>query len=88
LKCDNDKIDFVVTDTGLGVPKAEQHKLFTKFFRAQNAKQMRPDGTGLGLYMTRKIIIAQGGTILFSSVEGQGSSFGFRFPRSAVEIKR
>jgi len=61
LKCDNDKIDFVVTDTGLGVPKAEQHKLFTKFFRAQNAKQMRPDGTGLGLYMTRKIIIAQGG---------------------------
>jgi len=88
LKCDKDKIDFVVTDTGLGVPKAEQHKLFTKFFRAQNAKQMRPDGTGLGLYMTRKIIIAQGGTILFSSVEGQGSSFGFRFPRSAVEIKR
>jgi signal transduction histidine kinase len=87
LKANEKTIDFTVTDTGLGVPREEQHNLFTKFFRAQNAKQMRPDGTGLGLYMTRKIISAQGGTILFSSVEGEGSTFGFRFPRSTIEVK-
>jgi signal transduction histidine kinase len=88
LKANNDIIDFTVTDTGLGVPKEDQRYLFTKFFRAQNARQMRPDGTGLGLYMTRKIISAQGGTILFSSVEGEGSTFGFRFPRPAIEVQQ
>lgn len=88
LKATDATIDFTVTDTGLGVPKEEQHNLFSKFFRAQNARQMRPDGTGLGLYMTRKIISAQGGTILFSSVEGEGSTFGFRFPRASIEIKK
>lgn len=87
LKADNEKIDFTVSDTGLGVPKSEQHNLFSKFFRAANARQMRPDGTGLGLYMTRKIIAAQGGIILFSSTEGQGSVFGFRFPLKNILVK-
>ena len=70
-------IEYAVTDTGLGVPKSEQNQLFTKFYRAPNARKMRPDGTGLGLYMAKKIIIAQGGSILFQSVEGEGSTFGF-----------
>lgn len=71
---------FTVTDSGLGVPRKDQPFLFTKFYRAQNARKMRPDGTGLGLYMARKIIIAQGGSIVFSSQEGVGSTFGFSFP--------
>ncbi|EFK95649.1 Sensor protein resE [sediment metagenome] len=78
---------FTVTDSGLGVPKKDQPYLFTKFYRAQNARKMRPDGTGLGLYMARKIIIAQGGTILFNSQEGVGSTFGFAFPyQSTINI--
>src|SRR6185369_13913696 len=44
-------VEYRVQDTGIGVPKAVQHKLFTKFYRAQNAQQARPDGTGLGLFM-------------------------------------
>ena len=79
-------IEYKVIDDGLGVPKSEQHHLFTKFFRAGNAKKARPDGTGLGLYMARKVIIAQGGSIIFESKEGKGSTFGFSFPRSTLEV--
>jgi signal transduction histidine kinase len=87
LTTDDKQVAFVVTDTGLGVPKSEQHKLFAKFYRAENARKIRPDGTGLGLYMAKKIIVAQGGAIIFKSTEGQGSTFGFSFPRKAVEQK-
>jgi signal transduction histidine kinase len=83
----NDKaVELRVVDDGLGVPKAEQHHLFTKFFRAGNAKKARPDGTGLGLFMAQKVIVAQGGAIIFESEEGKGSTFGFSFPLSSVTI--
>lgn len=69
-----------VRDTGIGVPKTEQAHLFTKFFRATNARKQRPDGTGVGLFLTKKVIVAHGGTIVFESIEGEGSTFGFRLP--------
>jgi signal transduction histidine kinase len=69
-----------VKDTGIGVPKSEQAHLFSKFYRATNARKQRPDGTGVGLFLAKKVIDAHGGTILFESVEGQGSTFGFRLP--------
>jgi len=75
-------VEYMVHDTGIGVPKDIQHKLFTKFYRAQNAQQARPDGTGLGLFMARKVVAAQGGSIIFDSVEGKGSTFGFRFSKA------
>lgn len=87
LEADDKQIRCTVNDTGLGVPKSEQHHLFSKFYRAGNARKMRPDGTGLGLYMAKKIIVAQGGAIIFQSTEGKGSTFGFSLPRSAVEQK-
>ncbi|MEO8105026.1 MAG: ATP-binding protein, partial [Candidatus Saccharibacteria bacterium] len=58
-------VELRVEDDGIGVPKAEQHHLFTKFYRAGNARQARPDGTGLGLFMAKKVIAAQGGSTLF-----------------------
>lgn len=77
-------LEFKVTDDGIGVPKEEQHKLFTKFYRAGNAKKLRPDGTGLGLYMAKKVVIAHGGAVFFKSPAGErrgakrpGSVFGF-----------
>lgn len=69
-----------VTDTGIGVPPSEQSQLFEKFFRASNARKQRPDGTGVGLYLAKKIITSHGGDVLFVSKEGQGSTFGFRLP--------
>ncbi len=71
---------FKVNDQGIGVPKDSRSKLFTKFFRAENARQQRPDGTGIGLYMAKKVVLAHGGSVLFESEEGLGSSFGFRLP--------
>lgn len=79
-----DAIEYRVNDQGIGVPKSEQHKLFTKFYRAGNARKARPDGTGLGLFMAQKVIAAQGGAVIFSSKEGVGSTFGFRFPKAKV----
>lgn len=79
-------VEFRVTDDGIGVPKSEQHHLFTKFYRATNARKARPDGTGLGLFMAQKVIVAQGGSIIFSSQENKGSTFGFSFSKSRLAI--
>jgi signal transduction histidine kinase len=77
-------IEFRVIDNGLGVPKDEQPHLFTKFYRAANARKARPDGTGLGLFMAKKVIAAQGGALIFESVEGKGSTFGFSFNKQQL----
>lgn len=86
LKETDEAIEFTVTDDGLGVPKAEQHRLFTKFYRANNAKKARPDGTGLGLFMAKKVVVAQGGAIIFKSQEGKGSTFGFTFAKAKLKV--
>jgi signal transduction histidine kinase len=75
-------VEYTVQDNGIGVPKKVQHKLFAKFYRAENAQKARPDGTGLGLFMAKKVIVAQGGSIIFESEEGVGSTFGFRFGKA------
>jgi signal transduction histidine kinase len=77
-------IEFTVEDDGIGVPKHEQHHLFSKFYRAENAKRARPDGTGLGLFMAKKVIVAQGGAIIFKSQEKKGSTFGFSFAKEKL----
>jgi len=87
LKADKNNVTYTVTDNGIGVPKPDQHKLFTKFYRAGNARKARPDGTGLGLFMAKKVIVAQGGSIIFETQEGKGSTFGFSFPRAKLEME-
>lgn len=69
-----------VVDRGMGVPKNVQKRLFTKFFRAENAQKQRPDGTGIGLYLAKKVTTGHGGKVLVESIEGKGSTFGFRLP--------
>lgn len=81
-------VSYSVTDNGIGVSKSEQPHLFTKFYRAENAKKARPDGTGLGLFMAKKVIVASGGAIIFKSQEGKGSTFGFCFPLKTTEAKK
>lgn len=88
LKDTKNSVEFTVKDTGIGVPKEQQHKLFTKFYRADNARKTRPDGTGLGIFMAKKVIVAQGGSILFNSKEGKGSTFGFNFPKGKLLVEQ
>ena len=71
------RITFTVRDDGIGIPKEDQKKMFTKMFRASNAGRVRPDGTGIGLYVVKNIIEASGGKLIFESEEGKGSLFGF-----------
>lgn len=80
LKQTEDIIEFTVKDTGIGVPEDEQAGLFSKFFRASNARTQRPDGTGVGIFLAKKVITDHGGEIIFSSREGKGSTFGFKLP--------
>jgi len=86
LRRDGDMAELRVHDTGIGVPKHEQAQLFTKFYRASNARKQRPDGTGVGLYLAKKVVTAHGGEVLFESQEGKGSTFGFRLPISKLEV--
>lgn len=80
LELDGDEAVFKVVDNGIGVPDDIKPKLFAKFFRAGNAQSARPDGTGLGLYLVKRVVEDQGGTIIFESKVGKGSTFGFRMP--------
>lgn len=80
-------VELRIKDDGMGVPKREQPHLFTKFYRAGNARKARPDGTGLGLFMAKKVIIAQGGSLIFDSEEGKGSTFGFVLSKAKLAVK-
>lgn len=80
LKKTGEDVEFVVKDHGIGVPEAEQSGLFSKFFRGSNARKRRPDGTGVGLFLAKKVVLEHDGEMIFSSVENKGSVFGFRLP--------
>lgn len=75
-----------VKDKGMGVPEEVQHHLFTKFFRAENARRQRPDGTGIGLYLAKRIVDSHGGKLVFESQLGKGSTFGFRLPIKKLSV--
>lgn len=80
LRSSGKMIEFSVKDSGIGVPKSEQANLFGKFFRGTNAKKRRPDGTGVGLFLAKKVILSHDGEMIFESEEGKGSTFGFKLP--------
>ncbi len=71
---------FEVVDTGMGVPDEYQPRLFEPFFRVKTQETRLIDGTGLGLYLVKSIIERHGGVMIFRSVHGQGSTFGFELP--------
>ncbi|QIK64768.1 PAS domain-containing sensor histidine kinase [Leucobacter viscericola] len=69
-----------VRDTGLGIPKDEQGMLYNRFFRASTATRNAVPGVGLGLTITKAIVIAHGGTMDFTSVVGEGTEFRMSLP--------
>jgi signal transduction histidine kinase len=73
-------VDLVVKDTGIGVSTEEQGQVFTRFFRASTATKRAIPGTGLGLAISRALVEQHGGTISFSSREGEGTTVTVRLP--------
>lgn len=69
-----------VSDTGIGIPKTQTHRMFSKFFRAQNAQLRQTSGTGLGLYVSKNIVEKHGGTLTFESKEGEATVFTITLP--------
>ena len=70
-----DQIVFEISDTGIGIPKAEQERVFREFFRASNAKTASKTGTGLGLAIVKAAVEQHSGTINVESEEGKGTTF-------------
>jgi CheY-like chemotaxis protein len=84
ISVDEQDIDVVVSiaDQGMGIPPEAQEKLFTKFYRVDNASTRKIGGTGLGLAIVKEIVEAHGGHIWLESVVGEGSKFYFSLPKA------
>jgi len=83
LSQENDQVLIKITDTGIGIPQVDQNRIFGKFSRAINAVDMYADGSGLGLFIVKRIIEAHpGGKISFSSKLGKGSEFVINLKKS------
>ncbi len=84
----NKERDFFVckiADSGIGIPENQKDRLFEKFFRAKNAVDAHAYGTGLGLFITKKIVEAHpGGKIWFDSVVNKGTTFYIKLPIAKV----
>ncbi len=76
-----------VRDEGIGIPEYEQHRIFHKFSRLDNALSRKTEGTGLGLFLSKAIIEAHNGRIWFQNNEdGPGTTFTFSLPRDQVDV--
>ena len=78
---DGESIVMVVEDTGIGIPRALQDRIFEEFFRAENARRLTEDGTGLGLAIVKRIVDEHRGQIAVESEEGRGTRVTVVFPR-------
>jgi len=78
-------VSIAITDTGIGLSTEEQSRLFTRFYRADNATTKSVAGTGLGLTITRMLVEMQGGEIHVSSRPGHGSTFRVTLPACLPE---
>jgi signal transduction histidine kinase len=76
----SDTAEIRVVDQGIGIARTDQHRIFTKFYRAEEASKHSPQGTGLGLFLARGLLAAMGGRIWVESKEGEGSTFVFELP--------
>lgn len=80
LRRDDDFAVLEIVDSGYGIPADQQAQLFQPFHRVKTDETYSIDGTGLGLYLVKKIIERHSGTVYFQSEYGKGSTFGVRLP--------
>ena len=80
LKKKGKKVLFACRDNGIGIPKRDFKKVFSKFYRAEEAIDLNPSGTGLGLYISKAIIGLNDGRLWFEKNEDKGMTFYFTLP--------
>jgi|GEM_PF-2902935 two-component system sensor histidine kinase VicK len=80
--------EFSVKDSGIGIPKDVQGRIFNKFFRAENALKLIPEGSGLGLSLVKSLVEEWGGNIWFESDEGKGATFFFTVPLTGMKSRK
>jgi PAS domain S-box-containing protein len=78
---DNDHIQISIADSGIGIPKEDQGHLFQKFYRVDNSDTREIGGTGLGLYLCRRLVETMNGRIWLESEYKKGSTFFVEIPR-------
>jgi signal transduction histidine kinase len=81
----DDSISISLADTGLGIPDDAQEYIFSKFFRADNVKEIKKEGTGLGLFTAKNIVEKHNGSIRFESKKNEGTTFFITLPLSTVD---
>lgn len=79
-RCIDDAVEISVTDQGIGIPAAEQSRIFERFYRVDPARSRITGGTGLGLAIVKHVCANHGGECTVWSVEGEGSTFTLRLP--------
>jgi signal transduction histidine kinase len=77
-------LEIEVRDRGIGIEPADQAQLFTPFFRADRSRDRHTGGTGLGLALSRGIVVSHGGTISVESRVGEGTVFRIRLPSGGI----
>lgn len=90
---DGAEVTFTVSDTGIGIPQADQPRIFERFYRVDVARSREVGGTGLGLSIAKHLVEVHGGRLWVESEVGQGSQFRFTIPlfdseRAAVRPTR
>ena len=79
--------ELIVSDNAIGIPADSKVKLFERFFRADNAKEVEGEGSGLGLYLVKKILDASGGKISYESTQNVGTTFHVIIPKTGMKAK-
>ncbi|KTR94551.1 histidine kinase [Microbacterium testaceum] len=82
VKLDGTVVEIAVTDRGIGIPEADQHRVFERFYRADQARSRRTGGTGLGLSIVKHAVQRHGGEVRLWSRPDRGSTFTIRLPMS------
>ncbi len=77
-----------VADTGIGIPKEQQGRIFEKLFRADNVRATDTDGTGLGLYMVKQILTEVGGSIQLESALNKGTTMTVALPLVGMKSRK
>ncbi|HDQ71242.1 MAG TPA: hybrid sensor histidine kinase/response regulator [Chloroflexi bacterium] len=82
----DDYVRCAISDTGIGISKEDQARLFTKFFRSSNSEALEKPGTGLGLCIVKNLVELHGGQIRVESQLGKGTTFAFAMPVAGIDV--